>query len=254
MQLLRKKIAFWFRKEFIANISIIILSIIFAFIKVFAPQHKGYETSVIILLLSIVAFNSLVEQYKWLIFKEKIFSLGNRYKQITDFLIKIGDLPRFQDRVEKAEEIWITGFTMTGFLLNHKGTLKKLVKNGVKIKILLSPKDGNTLTYICSFYRDIFSNRSNYLNYLKASLTFLEEIGKDKNFELRTYTVMPTHHLIIINPKRESGELQVHLNMYNRDSEDCPLIVIRKLEATELFDMFKTEFESLWNESKKYSR
>lgn len=206
---------------------------------------------VIMFLLGALAGSMFVESKIQSGFRTKVFALAEDRKDISDFLINFGDLPPFEKRVRDAGEIWISGPTLSGFLLRYERLLSDLLSNSVKVRCLIGPIDNELEKPMKILLGGATEEeRERYRYSVNLSLNILKKLSKKyTNLETRFFGIIPTHNLIIINPNGLDGEVQVHLIVYNQDSDRCPLMIIRSLDALESFALFKNEFDDIWRTS-----
>jgi hypothetical protein len=77
---------------------------------------------------------------------------------------------------------------------------------------------------------------------------------KDKhNLEIRTYDVIPTHSMIILDPATDSiGVMQIEPYAYETAQEERGIFMILKRKQKKLFEVYSRAFNNMWNKGKEY--
>jgi hypothetical protein len=63
--------------------------------------------------------------------------------------------------------------------------------------------------------------------------------------------LIPTHTLIITNPREDSGIMQIEPYPYATDREDRRVFRISKKKQKRLFEVYLTSYERMWEDAKK---
>ncbi|HEX7313018.1 MAG TPA: hypothetical protein VF297_03810 [Pyrinomonadaceae bacterium] len=235
----------------IPNYLAILAAVILGTLRAFGRPFGTVE-GVILFILGLFAASILIDRHRQDEFREKVFSLAEGKKSVSDFLQNLGDLPPLEKRLHDASEIWISGLTMANFFMRYRKLIEGLLKRGVKIRCLIAPNEGWLVGYIHEFLgsASLEAESSQYHHAVNLSLNILRKWCADfDTIECRTLTVMPSHNLLIINPEGAGGEAQVHLNIYNQDTDRNPVFLVRRFDSPENFTLFKNEFKELWDNS-----
>jgi hypothetical protein len=242
----------WFKLPDIPNYLALLAALIVGALRVFAYPFGAIE-GVILFLLALIAASILVDRKTENEFRQKVFTLAEGQRGVTGFLMNLGDLPPLEERLINVNEIWISGPTLAGFFLRYEKVIEEQMKKGVKVRCLIGPSQGELANYILSFLgsASLEPESSRYYYSVNLSMNILKAWRNSfDSLEVRVLPVMPSHNLLIVNPETPDGEAQVHLNVYNQDTDRNPVILVRALDSPENFTLFKNEFKELWEHSK----
>lgn len=128
-------------------------------------------------------------------------------------------------------------------------TIEQKLQDGIKIRFLTLDPDYSSMGEVNKL---VVSSGTD--NAIRATMSMMCEFKKwyPKQFEMRTHTTPPTMSLIVIDPDRESGIMQVEPYPYGRDKQYRPIITIKQTGQEKVFRAFWSAYESIWKEGKDY--
>lgn len=220
-----------------------VLSVLSIFGFIFSPA-EGVILAVLCLLTASIMVKNLSEER----FHRKLIFLAENHKAATESLVRVDDLPPLANRISDADAIWVSGFTLSTFLVSHRILLRNFISRGGSLRILMAPQDGPIVEESFLYFP---MEQSLYENGMRISKDIISEIrnGHEQQVEARVLRVFPSHLLLLINPNRSDAEAQVHLNVYQRSPEDNPVLVVHREESSLLYETFRSEYEALWEEN-----
>jgi hypothetical protein len=69
--------------------------------------------------------------------------------------------------------------------------------------------------------------------------------------EIKTYNIIPTNTMIIVNPDDDSGFMQIEPYTYGIDREDRRVFTISKSSQKNLFDVYLNSYKKIWNDAQQ---
>lgn len=181
-------------------------------------------------------------------FLEKgLFADAANTKTLKNALFLYNEIPSFKGRVANADsEVWISGLFLNTTLDSHKDTIEELLKRKIKVKILVAPENGQVKDSIISFYPALIDDEV-YNEKIKIAHRQLKIwLNRNTTIQVKTHGLFPTHNLLFIDPN-SNDEMHVHSFVYNVDNDQTPVLILRGGELKKQFDIFKAEFERLWD-------
>lgn len=217
-----------------------VLAVLAVFGFVFSPAD-----GVILGVLCILSASLVVQRMSQELFHRKIVAIAGNRKTGPDALLCLDDLPPLAKRITGAEEIWVSGLTLSTFLVSYRILLRTFVANGGRLRFLMAPHNGPVVDTAMLYFpmeRAVYSNGRN------ISLDIINELRADHEEAVSVcqLTVFPSHLLLLINPKRSDAEIQVHMNVFGSSPENNPLLVVHREESETSYQLFLSEFERLW--------
>lgn len=174
-------------------------------------------------------------------------------KRTTNMFLSQKHLDRleFEELIASAnEEIMISSFFMSIFSLSKE--MENAIFRGVKIRLLIADIEGENFAALVTMLDGLNANITRAKNKLASTLQFLLELYRnDKvkdNLEIRTIDYVFPSRVTIIDPSLENGQMYVHLSSYkNRNATEKNF---RLTKEDSYFDVYKQEFEMLWEDAK----
>lgn len=163
----------------------------------------------------------------------------------------------FDILVSAKKEICIACVTLDQiFSFNYIEVFKNILKNNIKIKILICDPKSDLLDHIkyLTVYPKIDENLTSCLSRL-CNMKIISLSTKElANFEIRCYKTILTHNTITIDQDIESnGTILVEHFLFGIKSQDRKIIQLLKRKNHEIFDIYYKSFLKLWEISPEYS-
>lgn len=163
----------------------------------------------------------------------------------------------FDILVSAKKEICIACVTLDQiFSFNYIEVFKNILKNNIKIKILICDPKSDLLDHIkyLTVYPKIDENLTSCLSRL-CNMKIISLSTKElANFEIRCYKTILTHNTITIDQDIESnGTILVEHFLFGIKSQNRKIIQLLKRKNHEIFDIYFKSFLKLWEISPEYS-
>lgn len=163
----------------------------------------------------------------------------------------------FDILVSAKKEICIACVTLDQiFSFNYIEVFKNILKNNIKIKILICDPKSDLLDHIkyLTVYPKIDENLTSCLSRL-CNMKIISLSTKElANFEIRCYKTILTHNTISIDQDIESnGTILVEHFLFGIKSQNRKIIQLLKRKNHEIFDIYFKSFLKLWEISPEYS-
>ncbi|MGB9167536.1 MAG: hypothetical protein WCB31_01255 [Nitrososphaeraceae archaeon] len=163
----------------------------------------------------------------------------------------------FDILVSAKKEICIACVTLDQiFSFNYIEVFKNILKNNIKIKILICDPKSDLLDHIkyLTVYPKIEENLTSCLSRL-CNMKIISLSTKElANFEIRCYKTILTHNTITIDQDIESnGTILVEHFLFGIKSQNRKIFQLLKKKNHEIFDIYYKSFLKLWEISPEYS-
>jgi len=163
----------------------------------------------------------------------------------------------FDILVSAKKEICIACVTLDQiFSFNYIEVFKNILKNNIKIKILICDPKSDLLDHIkyLTVYPKIEENLTSCLSRLCNMKIISLSTNELANFEIRCYKTILTHNTISIDQDIESnGTILVEHFLFGIKSQNRKIIQLHKRKKHEIFDIYYKSFLKLWEISPEYS-
>lgn len=163
----------------------------------------------------------------------------------------------FDILVSAKKEICIACVTLDQmFSFNYIEVFKNILKNNIKIKILICDPKSDLLNHVkyLTVYPKIEENLTSCLSRLCNMKIISLSTNELANFEIRCYKTILTHNIITIDQDIESnGTILVEHFLFGIKSQNRKIIQLLKRKNHEIFDIYYKSFLKLWEISPEYS-
>ena len=163
----------------------------------------------------------------------------------------------FDILVSAKKEICIACVTLDQmFSFNYIEVFKNILKNNIKIKILICDPKSDLLNHVkyLTVYPKIEENLTSCLSRLCNMKIISLSTNELANFEIRCYKTILTHNTITIDQDMESnGIILVEHFLFGIKSQNRKIIQLLKRKNHEIFDIYYKSFLKLWEISPEYS-
>ena len=142
------------------------------------------------------------------------------------------------------------------FSFNYIEVFKNILKNNIKLKILICDPKSDLLDHIkyLTVYPKINENLTSCLSRLCNMKIISLSTNELANFEIRCYKTILTHNTITIDQDMESnGIILVEHFLFGIKSQNRKIIQLLKRKNHEIFDIYYKSFLKLWEISPEYS-
>jgi hypothetical protein len=142
------------------------------------------------------------------------------------------------------------------FSFNYIEVFKNILKNNVKIKILICDPKSDLLNHIkyLTVSPNIEENLTSCLSRLCNMKIISLTTNELANFEIRSYKTILTHNVIIIDQGIElNGTILIEHFLFGIKSVNRKIIQLYKRKNHYMFDNYYKSFLRLWETSPEYS-
>ena len=142
------------------------------------------------------------------------------------------------------------------FSFNYIQVFKSILKNNIKLKILICDPQSDLLNHIK--YLTVFPNVYESLTSCLSKLCNMKIVSLStkelSNFEIRTYKTILPHNMIIIDRDSQSnGIILLEPFLFGIKSTNRKIFQMYKRKNPEIFDIHFKSFLKLWEHSPDYS-
>jgi hypothetical protein len=142
------------------------------------------------------------------------------------------------------------------FSFNYIQVFKSILKNNIKLKILICDPQSDLLNHIK--YLTVFPNVYESLTSCLSKLCNMKIVSLStkelSNFEIRTYKTILPHNMIIIDRDSQSnGIILLEPFLFGIKSTNRKIFQMYKRKNPEIFDIHFKSFLKLWENSPDYS-
>lgn len=166
-------------------------------------------------------------------------------KEMPEFYSSRKELPPPEDFLKSAkDEIDLMGFSLWDIVVQNRGTITDLLKQGKHIRfILLDPNSVDVKRFedaiVDADIKGQIQKSLEQLHKLKQSLSDTER-GR---LDVRTHDLLPFHTIMAIDAKSDSGVLRVEYYVYGTDSRSWISLGISKKNQPQLFEKYWKSYE-----------
>ena len=223
-------------------------SIVLTLLSLLGRVSETKITSITLSVLALIAISLLVNRYK-------VEELLNNSR--TNDIVFFDEFPESMiSEIENANELWLSGVTLSSIFLLHFSTLEHMAAKGRKIKALLVQPNGSAVENAAS--RAYVPSALNVERVADDILRTLENLCHLKkisplpnNIEIRTINHPMERRIIGINPHTATGVLYIANYSFRTPSGAKPKFVLQARDG-KWYDFYVEEFELLWANGKKW--
>jgi hypothetical protein len=163
----------------------------------------------------------------------------------------------FDNLVNSKREICIACVSLDQiFSFNYIQVFKSILKNNIKIKILICDPQSDLLNHLK--YLTVFPNIYESLTSCLSKLCNMKIVSLSTKelsyFEIRTYKTILPHNMIIIDRDSQSnGIILLEPFLFGIKSTNRKIFQMHKRKNPEMFDIYFKSFLKLWDSSPDYS-
>ena len=173
--------------------------------------------------------------------------VGDRIS-IDDLLTELGSGVPLEDRIASADEVWISGPTLGRLLVSFADPIEHALANGTRFRFALGPSTGSVASEFTRFFGKAYALRpTEYEAMVGITEGRLEELEKKYPglVEWTSVSNFISHNIVLTDPLKRTGTVQVHLNVCGVRTEDAPALVFNGYESESLQKLFRDEFNTL---------
>lgn len=147
-----------------------------------------------------------------------------------------------------AREIDFAGITLVNVLLDRRGLLEKLLRDGAKVRVLLLKPESNSW----AAWNDAVTNEDTEAH-RKTSLGILRGLIKlsPDNIEVRYSPHLLPTSLVIVDRTRNTAHLVAEIIFPGMAGFERPHVVLKRVDEPHWFEFMVSRFDSLWDASTK---
>lgn len=180
----------------------------------------------------------------------KIESLVDHQTTLDEVFRTRSQLPQFEAQLHGAQSIDMCGMSMLALTTLYRDLFVDKLRNGCRIRlILLNPDNLSLMEMVSAFVTSI--NKETHTNAIKTSIQSLttDNVFNTDLLEVRIYDYPLSHGMLIVNGDSPHGKLRVELYMSKGMPANAPGFYIQKHDDSFWFEVFKEEFDSIWEKA-----
>ena len=246
----------------------IVVSIVAAIFGVFGGNQTillaGIATT-----LGIIAYVIIQERknredlFEHIVNLEKLLSeMSSRNIKSDNFFLNRAILPPLSDTMKRAKNtLDMAGPSLISVGVSYHATLRQLKESGVKIRLLVSNPDNQSLQKFLSMRYLEAETAFVHTNQVRASLTSLAPLTSSSrrggNVQVRITDHVQTFSYVGSDVNRTDGKIQIEFYLNKIGLEKNPIFFLEAQNDVHWFNEFRNQFEFLWNsaievDTKKY--
>jgi hypothetical protein len=163
-------------------------------------------------------------------------------------------LPPLETRLQSAKEISIIGGSLFRLASEYLGYFEEKAQNGCAFKFLLLEPESEAARLVAEYVVYELGDNNTYNNQIKTSLFNLQRLKQRYSdlIEIRTYKFVPPLSLLIVDPKKEHGSIQVELYTHAVPTRDRAEFTLQASHEPYWYNFFLRQFEQMWNRANPY--
>ncbi|HBG74918.1 MAG: hypothetical protein A2X25_07545 [Chloroflexi bacterium GWB2_49_20] len=203
---------------------------------------------IIIALLALLAVDGLTERLSIL---EKIEAQLGSYTMGETLMSRSKLLPP-SEIASSASEIAFVGVSGISIFVNHLGFFEQKFISGCKLRfILLDPESPSLQTW------NLMSKVTTTETDIKSALELLKGLVRAKKAkgkcEIRLLKVYVPFGLLISDPYKDNGQMNVEFYTYKTTLSDRPHIQLSRTHDRQWFEFYVKQFEEIWSDSQEWT-
>jgi len=212
-------------------------------------------------LLGLLATSGLVERMGKLHRIEQFTESTHNYlikreaKPSLDFIFQNRkSLPPLETRLQSAKEIVIAGGSLSRIVNEYLGYFEHKLQEGCNLKFLLIQPGSEAAKLVAEYVVYEVTDPLIYEGQIQNSLDTLYRLKQRYSnlVDIRTYQSVPPFGLLIIDPTKAHGSIQVELYTYAIPTRDRPEFIVQSSREPYWYKFFLEQFNQMWNQAKPW--
>lgn len=160
---------------------------------------------------------------------------------------------RFQSDLEKAEEIYMVGVSLSSTIEKQLGVLKEMLRNNLSIKVLIrNPKGKHTKMILEQSYIGMTTKHiKNKINHALDLLCELKKISPD-NVEIRVVDHHFSFGCFAFDSDKANGKIYIEHYPFKIPENDIPKLFFDVSTNKYWFDLYKRQLNELWSSGEEW--
>ena len=161
-------------------------------------------------------------------------------------------LSPLETRLQSAKEIIITGGSLFRLASEYLGYFERKARDGCLLKFLLVDPDSEAARLLAKYVVYEMNAPDIYRDQLRTSLSNLHRLKQryPDQIELKVCDFVPPFSLLILDPKKEHGSIQVELYTLAVPTRDRPEFTVQAALERYWYNFFLNQFTQMWEQSK----
>lgn len=211
----------------------------------------------ILLILGLLALSEIVQRYVTLVsIDRRMAVLAASSEKLAAghlgdmFLKDRNEFPPLTERIKNAREIWFYGTSLDAVVSYYFGLFTTKAREGVSFRFLLMNPDSPSVE---ARSHGLFSSTPASLkNDIQRSIEKIAAIAREPGakVECKRTDFVPSHGLVLVDPRTNSGTIVVELYPYNVTASERAHFELTKKDAR-WYGFFLSQYESLWRDAKE---
>ena len=154
-----------------------------------------------------------------------------------------------ETRLEQAQDVSLLGINLVGLLTHYEGFINARAKAGCKFRILITDPDVHSASGVPESWQKGLRRKQDTEHSVRTLRPMIENT---QNIQLKYTPFLPPFSLLIIDPDKPHGEVQVELYVYEAAASDRPHFVLTQSTDKQWYDFFREQFELAWQDARPY--
>ena len=202
---------------------------------------------IIVTLLALLASDALTERIGILERIERSLNTRVRCLKLED---RKGFPVSLEERLANAKQVYLLGVNLHGIVSQYQGLFSMRAQDGCQFKFITTAPEFYGLGVPTSWYGSQ-KEKNPALNLTKDTIKkLIRKVGQDE-VELRYTPCPPPYTLLIIDPDKSGGEVQVEFYTYEGNPHKRPHFILKRDIDPRWYDFFREEFDLVWKQSQE---
>jgi hypothetical protein len=179
-------------------------------------------------------------------------SLQGNMVGIDDLIKTRKDLAALEERLTGALSVSILAGSAFRLMNEYQGFFESLVASGCSIRFLVTDPNSSAVEHLSASVVYESSDIEKYKRQLTSALDSLSALAKrnKKQVSVRVTTVSLPFSIVQMSNRNGEENIQVEIYGYNIPARDRPVLSMKKAREPRTYELFKRQYESLWDAAK----
>ncbi|MBN2006472.1 MAG: hypothetical protein JXA21_24180 [Anaerolineae bacterium] len=245
------------RKHTFRDLIMTVMLIIAAFLGVFDILQKWLPADRIIMaLLGVLAIDTLIEKLGYLHrIEENIVKLRDKPHSADNIFHAKDKMRSFDEWLKECKEMRVLGRDCIGLLNQYTNQIIEKTLDGGCFRFLIADPNDAKLMDVIATSSVLRSSGTERAQVIQQALKILEDIvkkGKKGSVEVKLINWVPTNSYVIVDPKKECGQMLVEPFGFKITSAQRRHMVLSRETDGQSYVFHLDQFEEMWKEAKPF--
>lgn len=177
--------------------------------------------------------------------------LAKRSFSADSFFCFRSDVPRFDPRLERGEDIWISGITLRGLRIAYWDHFQDAVDQGKRFRFLLVDPDNTSAINVLTANNPTFHEADMAKKVLQESVECFKLLAKESKsrkgaIEIKLFSSVPFYSMIIVDGNKPNGHMTVEMYGYQVAAGKRQGFKLTRTKDPKTFDFYLNQFCKMW--------